>query len=71
MLVREGMSEVVLTVGPTHTLREAATMMTEKGTGAALVDDDERPVPASSPSVTSCSRSDTARTPMPSASPIT
>src|SRR6188472_145514 len=44
MLVREGMSEVVLTVGPTHTLREAATMMTEKGTGAALVSDDETPV---------------------------
>lgn len=45
MLVREGMSEVVLTVGPTHTLREAATMMTERGTGAALVSDDETPVP--------------------------
>lgn len=45
MLVREGMSEVVLTVGPTHTLREVATMMTEKGTGAALVTDDEKPVP--------------------------
>jgi CBS domain-containing protein len=45
MLVREGMSEVVLTVGPTHTLREAARMMTEKGTGAALVSDDEMPVP--------------------------
>jgi CBS domain-containing protein len=39
------MSKVVLTVGPTHTLREAATMMTEKGTGAALVSDDETPVP--------------------------
>ena len=46
MQVREGMSEVVLTVGPTHTLREAATMMTEKGTGAALVSDDETPVPS-------------------------
>jgi signal-transduction protein with cAMP-binding, CBS, and nucleotidyltransferase domain len=45
MHVREGMSEVVLTVGPSHTLREAATMMTEKGTGAALVSDDETPVP--------------------------
>jgi CBS domain-containing protein len=38
------MSEVVLTVGPTHTLREAAQMMVEKGTGAALVLDDESPV---------------------------
>jgi CBS domain-containing protein len=45
MLVRDGMSEVVLTVGPSHTLREAAEMMVEKGTGAALVTDDERPVP--------------------------
>ena len=45
MHVREGMSEVVLTVGPTHTLREAAAMMAEKGTGAALVSDDETPVP--------------------------
>jgi CBS domain-containing protein len=45
MQVRDGMSEVVLTVGPSHTLREAAEMMVEKGTGAALVTDDERPVP--------------------------
>lgn len=45
MQVRDGMSEVVLTVGPSHTLREAATMMAEKGVGAALVHDDERPVP--------------------------
>ncbi len=45
MLVRDGMSEVVLTVGPTHTLRDAAAMMAEKGTGAALVSDDETPVP--------------------------
>jgi len=45
MQVRDGMSDVVLTVGPSHTLREAAKMMVEKGTGAALVNDDERPVP--------------------------
>lgn len=45
MQVRDGMSEVVLTVGPSHTLRAAAEMMVEKGTGAALVTDDERPVP--------------------------
>ncbi len=43
MQVREGMSEVVLSVGPAHTLREAATMMVEKRTGAALVVDDEMP----------------------------
>jgi CBS domain-containing protein len=41
--VREGMSSVVLAVGPGHTLRETATKMTEKGTGAALVFDDESP----------------------------
>jgi CBS domain-containing protein len=45
MQVRDGMSEVVLTVGPTHTLREAAAMMAEKRIGAALVSDDETPVP--------------------------
>jgi signal-transduction protein with cAMP-binding, CBS, and nucleotidyltransferase domain len=45
MQVRDGMSEVVLTLGPAHTLREAATMMTERGIGAALVNDDEQPVP--------------------------
>jgi signal-transduction protein with cAMP-binding, CBS, and nucleotidyltransferase domain len=45
MQVRDGMSEVVLTVGPSHTLREAAQMMVDKGVGAAVVTDDERPVP--------------------------
>ena len=44
MQVRDGMSEVVLTVGPTHTLREAASMMAAKRIGAALVSDDETPV---------------------------
>jgi CBS domain-containing protein len=46
MQVRDGMSNVVLTVGPSHTLREAAEKMAEKGTGAALVGDDEMPVPS-------------------------
>ena len=45
MQVREGMSPVVLTVGPGHTLREAASKMVEKGTGAAIVIDDESPAP--------------------------
>jgi CBS domain-containing protein len=44
MQVRDGMSEVVLTVGPAHTLREAASMMAEKRIGAALVSDDDTPV---------------------------
>lgn len=46
MQVKDGMSEVVLTVGPGHTLREAAAMMAEKRIGAALVNDDETPVPS-------------------------
>ena len=45
MQVREGMSSVVLALGPGHTLRQAAEKMTEKGTGAALVFDDESPGP--------------------------
>ena len=45
MEVREGMSGVVLTVGPGHTLRDAARMMTEKGVGAAVVIDEEAPGP--------------------------
>jgi CBS domain-containing protein len=45
MEVREGMSSVILALGPGHSLREAATKMTEKGTGAALVFDDESPAP--------------------------
>ncbi len=41
MEVREGMSKVVLTVGPGHTLREAAQRMTDQGVGAAVVIDEE------------------------------
>jgi CBS domain-containing protein len=43
--VREGMSKVVLTLGPGHTLRDAARRMTEKGIGAAIVLDEESPGP--------------------------
>ena len=39
------MSDVVLTVGPGHTLREAARKMTEKGVGAAVVIDEDAPGP--------------------------
>ena len=39
------MSEIVVTVGPRHTLREAAAMMTEKRVGAAIVIDGESPGP--------------------------
>ncbi|HEY6732124.1 MAG TPA: CBS domain-containing protein [Solirubrobacterales bacterium] len=46
MQVKDGMSEITLTVGPSHTLREAAAKMVEKGTGAALVMDAEMPTPS-------------------------
>ena len=45
MEVRQGMSEMVLTVGPSHSLREAARAMAEKGVGAAVVIDPEQPGP--------------------------
>jgi CBS domain-containing protein len=37
MDVREGMTDVVLTVGPGHTLREAAAAMVRRHVGAAVV----------------------------------
>ncbi len=39
MQVREGMSEMVLTVGPGHTLRAVARLMSERAVGAAVVMD--------------------------------
>jgi len=39
MQVREGMSEMILAVGPTHTLRDAARLMSQRGVGAAVVID--------------------------------
>ena len=39
--VRDGMSRLVLTVGPTHTLRQAARMMSARHIGAAVVIDPE------------------------------
>lgn len=41
MLVRDGMSSVVLTVGPGHTLRQAAALMHTRNVGAAVVIDPE------------------------------
>lgn len=41
MDVSEGMSTTVLTVGPGHTLRAVATLMTERRVGAAVVNDPE------------------------------
>ena len=45
MQVREGMSDVVLSVGPGHTLREAAASMVRRSVGAAVVLDPDAPGP--------------------------
>ena len=45
MRVEQGMSMDVLTVGPSHTLRDAASAMAERGVGAAVVIDPEQPGP--------------------------
>ena len=39
MQVRDGMSRVVLTVGPDHTLRQASAQMVRRNVGAAVVVD--------------------------------
>ena len=43
MQVRDGMSKLVLAIGPAHTLREAARLMSERRVGAAVVIDPEHP----------------------------
>ena len=45
MQVRDGMSSVVLTVNPGHSLREAAVAMAQRRVGAAVVMDLEQPGP--------------------------
>jgi signal-transduction protein with cAMP-binding, CBS, and nucleotidyltransferase domain len=45
MQVSDGMSEISVRVGPTHTLREAAQRMVARNTGAAIVEDAEQPTP--------------------------
>jgi CBS domain-containing protein len=42
MLVQDAMNPIIVTVGPDHTLREAARRMTERQVGAAVVLDDEQ-----------------------------
>ncbi|WP_251094868.1 CBS domain-containing protein [Streptomyces sp. Caat 7-52] len=39
MLVRDAMSTVILTLGPAHTLRQAAALMSARRVGAAVVFD--------------------------------
>jgi len=46
MHVRDGMSSMVLTVGPGHTLRHVAKLMSERRVGAAVVIDPEAAGPA-------------------------
>ena len=45
MLVSDAMTDVILTVGPSHTLREAASTMWERQVGAAVVIDPDAPGP--------------------------
>ena len=46
MQVRDGMSKVVLSVGPGHSLREASRLMAERRVGAAVVIDPDGEGPA-------------------------
>jgi CBS domain-containing protein len=43
--VRDGMTTLVLTIGPGHTLRDAARLMAERKVGAAVVMDPDSPGP--------------------------
>ena len=45
MLVRDGMNRIVVTVGPSHSLRETARRMTDHRVGAAVVMDNEQSGP--------------------------
>ena len=42
MQVRDAMTNVLVTAGPDHTLREAARRMTARGVGAAVVIDEQQ-----------------------------
>ena len=43
MQVQEGMTPTILAVGPGHTLRDAARLMSERSVGAAVVVDPDAP----------------------------
>ncbi len=45
MQVKDGMSTLVLTVGPDHTLAQVASAMSDRRVGAAVVVDPEQPGP--------------------------
>lgn len=46
MQVRDGMSGSVLTIGPSHTLQDAAEVMCRRNVGAAVVLDPDAPGPS-------------------------
>lgn len=43
MNVRDGMTKIILSIGPAHTLREASRLMAAQHVGAAVVTDPEHP----------------------------
>jgi CBS domain-containing protein len=45
MQVRDGMTRAVVTVGPGHSLRDAARLMAKRQVGAAIVIDPDQPGP--------------------------
>jgi CBS domain-containing protein len=45
MQVKDGMSSIVLTIGPDHTLQDAARQMAKRNVGAAVVIDPDSPGP--------------------------
>ena len=45
MLVRDGMTASAVTVGPSHSLKDAAQAMAQRNVGAAIVVDPEQPGP--------------------------
>jgi CBS domain-containing protein len=45
MQVRDAMTSTVLTLGPTHTLRDAAREMSKRRVGAAIIIDPDQPGP--------------------------
>ena len=61
-VIRDVMSTDLTIVAPSTTIADAATMMSTRQVGSALVLDGDR-LSASSPSVTSCARSAPTSTP--------
>jgi len=56
MQVRDAMSKPVLVVGPDHTLRQVAQLMSARRVGSAIVVDPTPRASGSSPNGTCCTR---------------